>query len=55
MVAQIFESRQKPVSNWVPCGRKAEILPSAPTAPARFQQNRDGDATKESNASKICC
>ena len=35
-VAQIFKSWQSRGSNWGPCGRKAEILP---TAPANGPQN----------------
>ena len=33
-VAQIFESRQRRGSNREPCGRKAEILQTAPTMPS---------------------
>ena len=30
-VAQIFKSEQSRGSNWGPCGRKAEILPTTAT------------------------
>ena len=29
----MFKSRQSLESNWGPCGRKEEILPTAPTTP----------------------
>ena len=35
-VTQIFQFRQSRGSNWGPCGRKAEILPTAPTIPELF-------------------